>query len=118
MVRSASGSGSDMAGRSGVWGSLAIALVAMQAAGLSLSAMPADDRAPVTLSIIGTSDLHGSALPRNGVGGLSVLAGYVDNLRRVRAADGGAVLLFDSGDTFQGDVESNLSEGAFIVDAL
>jgi len=71
----------------------------------------------VTLSIVGTSDLHGSALPSNGLGGLSLLAGYVSNLRAARAADAGAVLLIDSGDTFQGEVESNLSEGALIVDA-
>jgi 5'-nucleotidase len=77
----------------------------------------ADDAALVTLSIVGTSDLHGVASPRNGIGGLSLLAGYVDNLRAARASDGGAVLLIDSGDTFQGDVESNLSEGALIVDA-
>src|SRR4029079_19394029 len=63
------------------------------------------------------SDLHGAALPRGGFGGLPLLAGYVNNLRAARATDGGAVLLIDSGDTFQGDVESNLSEGAFIVDA-
>jgi 2',3'-cyclic-nucleotide 2'-phosphodiesterase (5'-nucleotidase family) len=71
----------------------------------------------VTLSIVGTSDLHGAATPRNGRGGLPLLAGYIHNLRAVRASDGGAVLLIDSGDTFQGDVESNLSEGALIVDA-
>jgi 5'-nucleotidase len=72
----------------------------------------------VTLSIIGTSDLHGAAFPRNGgPGGLPLLAGYVNNLRAARAADEGAVLLIDSGDTFQGEVESNLSEGALIVDA-
>ncbi len=71
----------------------------------------------VTLSIVGTSDLHGAAAPRNGLGGLGLLAGYVNNLRRVRAADGGAVLLIDSGDTFEGEVESDLSEGALIVDA-
>jgi 2',3'-cyclic-nucleotide 2'-phosphodiesterase (5'-nucleotidase family) len=71
----------------------------------------------VTLSIVGTSDLHGEAFPRNGRGGLPLFAGYVNNLRAVRAADGGAVLLIDSGDTFQGNVESNLSEGAVIVDA-
>ena len=41
----------------------------------------------------------------------------MNNLRAVRASDGGAVLLLDSGDTFQGDVESNLSEGAVVVDA-
>ena len=71
----------------------------------------------VTLSIVGTSDLHGEAFPRNDRGGLPLLAGYVNNLRAARAADGGAVLLIDSGDTFQGNVESNLSEGALIVDA-
>ena len=39
------------------------------------------------------------------------------NLRAARAADGGAVLLIDAGDTFQGGIESNLSEGAIVVDA-
>jgi 5'-nucleotidase len=71
----------------------------------------------VTLSIVGTSDLHGEAFPRNGLGGLPLLGGYVNNLRAARAADGGAVLLFDAGDTYQGNVESNLSEGALVVDA-
>src|SRR5262249_38224802 len=52
-----------------------------------------------------------------GRGGLPLLAGYINNLRAARAADHGAVLLVDSGDTFQGGVESNLSEGALIVDA-
>jgi 5'-nucleotidase len=41
----------------------------------------------------------------------------VNNLRATRASDGGAVLLIDSGDTFLGTVESNLSEGALVVDA-
>ena len=48
---------------------------------------------------------------------MPLLAGYVNNLRAARRSDGGAVLLIDSGDTFQGDVESNLSEGALVVDA-
>ena len=79
---------------------------------------PAPDQPSlVILSIVGTSDLHGAAFPRNGLGGLPLLAGYVNNLRAARALDGGTVLLLDSGDTFQGDVESNLSEGALIVDA-
>jgi 5'-nucleotidase len=76
-----------------------------------------DESALVTLSIVGTSDLHGAAFPGNGLGGLSLFAGYVNNLRAARASDRGAVLLIDSGDTFQGDIESNLSEGASIVDA-
>jgi 2',3'-cyclic-nucleotide 2'-phosphodiesterase (5'-nucleotidase family) len=84
---------------------------------LSRLAAAPDQPALVTLSIVGTSDLHGAAFPRNGLGGLPLLAGYVNNLRAARALDGGAVLLIDSGDTFQGDVESNLSEGALVVDA-
>jgi 5'-nucleotidase len=85
---------------------------------LALLAAARDEPALMTLSIIGTSDLHGAAGPGNGgLGGLALLAGYVNNLRAVRASDGGAVLLIDSGDTFQGDVESNLSEGALVVDA-
>jgi 5'-nucleotidase len=81
-----------------------------------LAAAPVQ-QALVTLSIVGTSDLHGAAFPQNGVGGLPLLAGYVNNLRAARASDGGAVLLIDSGDTFQGGIESNLSEGALIIDA-
>ena len=70
-----------------------------------------------TLSIVGTSDLHGYFMPRDGRGGLGVFAGYINNLRAARKADGGDVILLDAGDTFQGGVESNLSEGAVVVDA-
>ena len=94
----------DMAGAIGL---TLLALLPRAQAGSSIA----------TLSIVGTSDLHGAAFPRNGVGGLALLAGYVNNLRAARAADGGAVLLVDSGDTFQGDIESNLSEGALVEDA-
>ena len=48
---------------------------------------------------------------------LPLFAGFVNNLRAARASDGGAVLLIDSGDTFQGGIESDLSEGALVVDA-
>lgn len=72
---------------------------------------------PITLSIVGTSDLHGYFMPRAGRGGIGVFGGYVANLRAARKADGGAVLLLDAGDTFQGGVESDLSEGAVVVDA-
>jgi len=65
----------------------------------------------VTLTIIGTNDLHGQ-LQR-----LPLLAGFVDNVRAARAADGGGVLLLDGGDMFQGTLESNLAEGADIVKA-
>lgn len=65
----------------------------------------------VTLSIVGTNDLHG-ALER-----LPVLAGFVANLRAARAADGGGVVLVDGGDMFQGTLESNLGEGTDVVRA-
>ena len=71
----------------------------------------------VTLSIVGTTDLHGRVFPTNGRGGVALLGGYLRNLRAARALDGGAVLLLDAGDTFEGGIESNLSEGALVVDA-
>jgi 5'-nucleotidase len=65
----------------------------------------------VTISIVGTNDLHG-ALER-----LPLFAGFMANLRAARAADGGGVVLVDGGDMFQGTLESNLGEGADIVQA-
>jgi len=73
------------------------------------STPPPAQRGAVTLSIVGTNDLHG-ALER-----LPLLAGFVANLRAARAADGGGVLLLDGGDMFQGTLESNLGEGADVV---
>ncbi len=71
----------------------------------------------VTFSIVGTTDLHGNVFGGNGRGGLELLGGYLDNLHAARAADGGAVLLIDAGDTYQAGIESDLSEGAIVVDA-
>ena len=65
----------------------------------------------ITLSIVGTNDLHGQ-LSR-----LPLLAGYIANVRAARAADGGGVLLLDAGDLFQGTLESNLGEGSDVVRA-
>ena len=67
----------------------------------------------LTLSIVGTSDLHGYFMERNGRGGIGVFAGYVNNLRAARKADGGAVLLLDAGDTFQGGMDSLLGGQLF-----
>ena len=71
----------------------------------------------VTLSIVGTNDLHGGVAAREGRGGLALLGGYLRNLRAARARDGGAVLLLDGGDMFQGTMESNREEGAPVVAA-
>ena len=69
------------------------------------------------MSIVGTNDLHGGVAARDGRGGLAMLGGYLRNLRAARARDGGAVLLLDGGDMFQGTMESNLREGAPVVAA-
>jgi 5'-nucleotidase len=72
---------------------------------------PRAAQADLTLSFLGLNDLHGRlrALPG--------FAGYATNLRRVRAADGGALALVDAGDMFQGTLESNLTEGASVISA-
>lgn len=64
-----------------------------------------------TLTVIGTNDLHGELL------GLPLFGGYVEVMRAARARDGGAVLLVDAGDMFQGTLESNLSEGRAVLRA-
>ncbi len=94
---------------------LALLVVTAVVSGFSLT-LPASP-STLTLSIVGTSDLHGFVTERNGRGGIGVFAGYINNLRAARKADGGAVLLLDAGDTFQGGIESDLSEGALVVDA-
>jgi 5'-nucleotidase len=92
-------------------------LVAAVAALVTTPTLPAL-AGEVTLSIVGTNDLHGRLFTdAAGNGGLTVLGGFIDNLRAARAADGGDVLVLDAGDTFQGGIESNLSEGLMVVDA-
>jgi len=65
----------------------------------------------ITISIVGTSDLHGH------IAVLPWFGGYLKNLRAERARTGGAVILLDAGDMFQGTLESNLDEGAPVVRA-
>src|SRR5262245_21146365 len=90
---------------------------AVLAAWTAVQAM-ASDPDVITLSIVGTTDVHGRVfVDEQGRGGLPLLGGFVKNLRKAREADGGAVMLLDAGDTFQGGIESNLSEGGLAVDA-
>jgi 5'-nucleotidase len=99
---------------------LAGALLLWLALACATRPAPASVAAPpalVTLSIVGTNDLHGGILPRDGRGGLALLGGYLKNLRDSRARDGGAVLVIDAGDMFQGTLESNVTEGASVVAA-
>ncbi|MET0388428.1 MAG: bifunctional UDP-sugar hydrolase/5'-nucleotidase [Polyangiales bacterium] len=65
----------------------------------------------MTLTVLTTNDVHGR------IQQLPLLGGYIRNVRAARARDGGAVLLLDGGDIFQGTIESNASEGAAMVRA-
>ena len=85
-----------------------LALLALLAPGCQRAPAALSD-ATVTISIVGTNDVHGR------VGRVALIGGYVDNLRQARAADGGAVVLLDGGDIFQGTLESNMSEGVPMV---
>jgi 2',3'-cyclic-nucleotide 2'-phosphodiesterase (5'-nucleotidase family) len=92
---------------------LAISLLVACTSSPPATAPPQQPPAPVgkTITILGTSDLHG-ALER-----LPTLGGFVANVRAARAADGGGVVLVDGGDLFQGTLESNLAEGADVIRA-
>ena len=63
----------------------------------------------MTLSLVGTNDVHGHAET------LRWLGGHLRNLRAAREADGGGVLLVSAGDMWQGTLASNASEGEVMV---
>lgn len=93
---------------------------ALLAAALTLGGCAGQPQAPadeITISLFGTNDVHGQLLPDGDRGGLVAVSAYVNALRAARAADGGAVLVIDAGDMWQGTLESNLVEGAAVVEA-
>lgn len=57
-------------------------------------------------------------MAQDSLGGLTGISALVRAVRDARDADGGAVLLIDAGDMWQGTLESNLVEGASIVAAF
>lgn len=91
---------------------------------LSAACASAPQRAPepVHVVIVGTTDVHGwfaghIEAPTDGRpglvwGGLAPLASYVQTLRQQH---GNRVLVVDSGDMFQGTLESNLFEGEAVI---
>jgi 2',3'-cyclic-nucleotide 2'-phosphodiesterase (5'-nucleotidase family) len=70
---------------------------------------PAQASPLVTLSVVGTNDVHGH------IDTLPILGGFVSALRANVTPDN--VVLVDAGDMFQGTLESNLGEGAAVVRA-
>ena len=83
---------------------------------------PASAPKPVHVVVVGTTDLHGwfaghvETPPAGGEGvvwgGLPALGSYIEILR---ARNQGNVVVVDSGDMFQGTLESNLFEGEAVV---
>lgn len=73
---------------------------------------------PVHVIIVGTTDRHGwydshhESRNAPAYGGLALFGGYVANLRSKHP---GQVIVVDSGDLFQGTLESNLFEGEPVV---
>lgn len=93
------------------------AALCLLALGLAACGVTREHPDVVTISVVGTNDVHGALTPGAEVGGLVMLSAYVDALRLARETDGGAVVLIDAGDMWQGTLESNLVEGAAMVDA-
>jgi len=81
------------------------------------------------LVILGTNDIHGALAPVSlksrepdggpsvdyTAGGAAILAGYV---RAIQEEYGQRLLWLDSGDEFQGSIESNMEQGAPVVQVL
>jgi 5'-nucleotidase len=86
------------------------------------ASVPPSPAPPVHIVVVGTTDVHGwfnghvDAPPGGGEGvlwgGLPIFASYVEALR---AQNDGHVVVVDSGDMFQGTLESNLFEGEAVV---
>lgn len=100
----------------------ALLLVLLAAGCATVPPTPPPPAEPVHVVLVGTTDVHGwfngrMEVPAGGGegvhhGGVALLASYVDALR---AANDGNVVLVDSGDMFQGTLESNLFEGEPVV---
>ncbi len=76
-----------------------------------------DNDQTLTITVVGMNDVHGELAPKPGSGGIAGMSGFIDAVRAARAEDGGAVLVIDAGDMWQGTLESNLREGASMVQA-
>lgn len=91
---------------------------------LGCATAPHKPAEPVHVVLVGTTDVHGwfnghddepsLGAPTVHYGGLPLLKSYVDALR---AENNGHVLLLDSGDLFQGTLESNMFEGEPVIKA-
>ncbi len=86
-------------------------LLLMSALLASCASIEPQQQDTMTLTIIGLNDVHGELEPTPGRGGIAGISGFIDAVRAARAEDGGAVLVIDAGDMWQGTLESNVREG-------
>ncbi len=94
-----------------------IALLVLSLVLLAACAGQAPRQDIVTLTLVGLNDVHGQLHPDAERRGLVSVSAYIEALRNLRKLDGGAVLVIDAGDMFQGTLESNLDEGVPIIEA-
>lgn len=80
--------------------------------------LPAIEDDEVLITLVGTNDIHGDFLAKakgqTGQGGMDLFASYLKNLRQhleSKYKDRHTFVLLDAGDTFQGSLLSNMSEG-------
>ncbi len=78
-------------------------------------------RAPSSLTIVGINDTHGALLParangRGEIGGADWFAGYLNAIRAEAKERGGAVIVLDGGDAFQGTMISNQFRGSSVTE--
>lgn len=100
---------------------LSVLFIALLTACASVQTVPqkaSQAAQPVHLVIVGTTDVHGWLSTHDTrevkYGGLALFGSYIS---AIRAANPGRVLLVDSGDLFQGTLESNYFEGEPVVRA-
>jgi 5'-nucleotidase len=88
-------------------------LILFLAACAAIAAEPQPVPQPIHVFVVGTTDLHGwydshhESKTAPAYGGLPLIDGYLEVLR----ANHGRVIVVDSGDLFQGTLESNFFEG-------
>ncbi len=92
-------------------------LAVLAAIAISSCATPSQQADTVTITVVGLNDIHGQLNASATNGGLVGISAYVNALRLARESDGGAVLVVDAGDMWQGTLESNLVEGVTLVEA-
>ncbi len=78
------------------------------------------------LTVFFTNDIHGGIVPQKAeflnpefppiLGGAASAAGIIKTFRKEAQANGGATLLIDGGDTFQGTLVGTLSKGKAVVE--